>query len=91
MGVLFLCMVCTACVAWCPGRSEEESGSPKIRIKDGCEPPCACWEWNLGPPKEQKVLLITYRDIPSVLSPHLWTTMHRPLAENQLVHRTSLF
>ena len=26
-------------------------------IKDGCEPPCGCWELNSGPLKEQSVLL----------------------------------
>ena len=25
-------------------------------ITDGCEPPCACWELNSGPLKEQLVL-----------------------------------
>ena len=26
-------------------------------IIDGCEPPCACWELNVGPLEEQLVLL----------------------------------
>jgi hypothetical protein len=26
-------------------------------IVDGCEPPCDCWELNLGPLEEQSVLL----------------------------------
>ena len=26
-------------------------------ITDGCEPPCGCWELNLGPLEEQSVLL----------------------------------
>jgi hypothetical protein len=26
---------------------------------DGCEPPCGCWELNLGPLEEQSVLLNT--------------------------------
>jgi hypothetical protein len=28
-------------------------------ITDGCEPPCGCWELNLGPSEEQSVLLLT--------------------------------
>ena len=28
-------------------------------ITDGCEPPCGCWELNLGPLEEQSVLLTT--------------------------------
>jgi hypothetical protein len=26
-------------------------------ITDGCEPPCGCWDLNLGPLEEQSVLL----------------------------------
>ena len=26
-------------------------------VMDGCEPPCGCWELNLGPLEEQSVLL----------------------------------
>jgi hypothetical protein len=28
-------------------------------IMDGCEPPCGCWDLNLGPSEEQSVLLTT--------------------------------
>jgi hypothetical protein len=28
-------------------------------ITGGCEPPCGCWEFNLGPLEEQTVLLIS--------------------------------
>ena len=28
-------------------------------ITDGCEPPCGCWELNLGPLEEQSVFLTT--------------------------------
>ena len=28
-------------------------------ITDGCEPPCGCWELDLGPLEEQSVLLTT--------------------------------
>ena len=35
-------------------------------ITDGCEPPCGCWELNLGPLEEQAVLLTTE---PSLQSP----------------------
>lgn len=41
--------------AKCPQRSEEGvlfSGAWGV---DGCEPPCVCWESNLGPLQEQQV------------------------------------
>ena len=28
-------------------------------MTDGCEPPCGCWELNVGPLEEQPVLLTT--------------------------------
>lgn len=84
MFCFYVCL-CTTCGAWCPGSSEEESGSPKIRIMGGCEPPCAYWEYNLGPPKEKNVLLTTHRDVSSALPPQT------SVAENQPVPRTSLF
>jgi hypothetical protein len=34
-------------------------GRHRIPMTDGCEPPCGCWELNLGPLEEQSVLLIT--------------------------------
>lgn len=38
-------------------RTEEGSGSPGTRIKDGCEQSCDCWELNAGPLEENPVLL----------------------------------
>jgi hypothetical protein len=32
-------------------------------ITDGCEPPCRCWELNLGPLEEQSVLLIAEKSL----------------------------
>jgi hypothetical protein len=31
----------------------------QIVVMDGCEPPCGCWDLNLGPLEEQSVLLTT--------------------------------
>jgi hypothetical protein len=28
-------------------------GSRVTEVMDGCEPPCGCWELNLGPLQEQ--------------------------------------
>jgi hypothetical protein len=28
-------------------------------VTDGCEPPCGCWDLNLGPSEEQSALLTT--------------------------------
>ena len=32
-------------------------GFPGIGVRDGCEPPCTCWEVNPGSLQEQWVLL----------------------------------
>jgi hypothetical protein len=31
----------------------------QIFVMDGCEPPCGCWDLNLGPLEEQSALLTT--------------------------------
>lgn len=45
----FACMC--ACVYhvcdWCLG--QEKVSDPGIRVTDGCELPCACWDPNLDP------------------------------------------
>lgn len=40
-----------------PQKSEEDTGSPRTGVLDGCELPSGCWEPDLGPQKEQQVLL----------------------------------
>ena len=40
----------SACTPTCQKRASE-------LIIDGCEPPCCCWELNLGPLEDQTVLL----------------------------------
>lgn len=42
-------------LAWCQQRSEESIGSPRIRIRGGCEAPCK-WELKLHPLQEQFLL-----------------------------------
>jgi hypothetical protein len=37
-------------------------------IMDSCEPPCGCWNLNLGPSEEQSVLLTAELS----LQPHSW-------------------
>lgn len=44
---------------WCPRRSEEDIRLLGIRIKNGNDSPCGCWESNPGLLQEQQVLLIT--------------------------------
>jgi hypothetical protein len=46
IGVLTVCMLCKGV------------GSPGTRVIDSCEPPCECWELNLGLLKVQPVVLI---------------------------------
>ena len=45
-------------------------------ITDGWEPPCGCWELNLGPLEEQSVLLTTEPSLQpptvAVLSTKFW-------------------
>ena len=43
----------------CPQMSEENLGFPGIIVMCGGEQPCGCWELNLGPLPEQKLLLMT--------------------------------
>ena len=44
------------CTAFLPCVPTSQKGAPGLII-DGCEPPCGCWELNLGPLEEQSVLL----------------------------------
>jgi hypothetical protein len=37
--------------------AREGVGSPETEVTDSCEPSCGCWEWKLGPLKEQPVFL----------------------------------
>ena len=39
---------------------------------DGCEPPCGCWELNLGPPEEQPMFLSTEQSLHPPYSQILW-------------------
>ena len=40
-----------------PAEARRGAGSPGTGATGGCEPPCRCWEPNLGPLQEQPVLL----------------------------------
>ena len=61
---IFVCVfclnvrLCTMCVP-CPWSPEEGVKFLGTGVKDGCEPLCGCWEWDLGPLEEQPVLLTT--------------------------------
>ena len=50
-----------------PQRSEKGVGSSGTGVTDGCEPPCKCWELNLGPLQEQQVFLTTKLSLESHL------------------------
>ena len=50
--------VCVPCVYMIPPRRpEKDIKYPGTGVTDNCEPPCGCWELNLGPLQEQQVLL----------------------------------
>lgn len=62
MGVLPACMsmhmyvyVCT--YVQCTQRPEEGARFLGTTVKEGCDPPRECREFNLGPPEKQPVLL----------------------------------
>lgn len=42
--------------SWWLWRPEKSTRSPEIGVMDDCEPPCGCWESNMGPLHEQQVL-----------------------------------
>ena len=57
---------CFACMyvlyhicAWYLWTSEEVIRSPETDVVGGCKSICWCWDLNLGPLKEQQVLLAT--------------------------------
>lgn len=56
MGALPACMLVFHMCAWFSQRSEESTGCPRERVKDGSEPTCGCWDLNLGPLEEQPIL-----------------------------------
>jgi hypothetical protein len=39
--------------------ADKHMGSSGAGVNDGCEPPCGCWELNLGPLEDQSLLLTT--------------------------------
>jgi hypothetical protein len=57
--ILLACVSVHPLPVWCPLRPEEGAGSPSTAVADGCELPCGYWEPNLGPLREQPVLLTT--------------------------------
>ena len=58
-------LVCVPCVCFIQ-RLEDVIRCPQAGLRDKCEPPCVCWELNLGPLEEQAVLLTKE---PSVQAP----------------------
>jgi hypothetical protein len=52
-----LCMSVYHVHAWCPRRPEEVIRFLAIRVINSHEPPCECWELNLGSQEEWPMLL----------------------------------
>lgn len=52
---VYLCTICAQCL-W---RQEEGTWPSGTGVTDHCEPPCRCWELNLGSLEKQQVLLPT--------------------------------
>ena len=58
MDILPACMyMCHVHVVPMEARDGGSVRSPGTGVIDGCEPPCGCWESNLGPLEEQQMLL----------------------------------
>ena len=63
--ILYVCVgaymyVCAFLHAWCPRRSEEDTGPLGTVVTDSCEPQCWCWERNPGPLQEQYKLFFFF-------------------------------
>jgi hypothetical protein len=63
---IYLCVCICMCICicnvtpyetWYLWKSEEEVRSPGNGVMESCEPPCGCWEPDLGSLHEQRVLL----------------------------------
>lgn len=63
---------------WYPLRSEEGNTSPGTVVMNGCEPPCRCWDLNLGPLQELLLTTETTVQHPKVdlLPPHTVVYMY---------------
>lgn len=55
--VLLTCLYLYHLSAWYPWKLGEGVGPSGTGVTDGYEPPCGCWELNLGPLEEQPVLV----------------------------------
>lgn len=55
--VLLTCLYLYHLSAWYPWKLGEGVGPSGTGVTDGYEPPCGCWELNLGPLEEQPGLL----------------------------------
>jgi hypothetical protein len=59
-----------------PGAPEAQGtlNPPQTGARDGCEPPCGCWEPNPGPLQEQQELLTAEPPIPPQI--HMYGCMY---------------
>lgn len=57
MSVLLACVQEYHVLACYPQSSEEILRSPGTGVKDGCKPPCGCWELNLDHLKKEPMVL----------------------------------
>ena len=55
---LYVCLY-TMCMPGAHRDQKSSSNIPGTGVKDGCDPPCGCWDFNSGPSEEQVVLLTT--------------------------------
>ncbi|EGW02432.1 E3 ubiquitin-protein ligase NEDD4 [Cricetulus griseus] len=51
-------------------------------IRDGCEPPCGCWELNSGPLEEQSVLLTSESSLQPPKPEYEWVQVIRLFFHN---------
>lgn len=59
VNILLICVYVYYTPAWCPQWSERDFGFPGTGVKR-CEPPCVCYELNLGPLPRQQFQWLSY-------------------------------
>lgn len=79
--------LCTVCMPGTHGVQKRASNSPSIRVTDGCELPCGCWESNWGPLKEH-VLSST---VPTLQPLNHTLKLHTVTKINKMTEKSCIF
>lgn len=66
VNILLICVYVYYTPAWCPQWSEKGFRFPGTGVNNSCEPPCECYEMNLGPLKKQQIQWLSYLQLHTV-------------------------